>query len=1330
MNILGSKIFIFGGQVEGYFFNDLVAFDLNALQQASNRWEVLIQNTIDGGPPHGQIPPARTNHTMITWNDKLYLFGGTDGVRWFNDVWSYSSHTNSWTQLECIGYIPSPREGHAAALVGDVMYIFGGRNEEGNDLGDLAAFRISSRRWYTFQNMGPSPSPRSGHSMTTVGKHIVVLAGEPSSAPRDPVELGLAYFLDTGKIRYPPDSASQTPVSERIQGTRRPSGDKAGLPLGAGRGQPPRELMERERMGSGDSGPRARTESNSRLPRAAASSGQLYTPNGPTPQNAPPRTNGVAMSRQPTRTPERALSPTNESVRAQVFEVSGMSSPQARASPAPREVKLSQSPTFAVEEPQFYDTESHQEPAPRQQPETYQPSQDQSAETLQRSPSRSQQNRTDMDRLEDTPRQSVDVPELMPKVQQLQQDDGEGPQDSGIGSSPAMTQQYDELAKELEQVKQKNAWYASELALARKSGYQHRSADSPVLDERATEVIAEDDKPLIEALLRMRAELARVQETIDGQSRSAAERIAEMARQRDTAINEAVFAKARLAGHAGQLSDGADGKRSIPDQERHSDMNKRLASSLAAQSELSRRVDGLIHELEAEKKGRALAEDTAEAAQKRVTELDVFRQQHSSEIETLRSELHEAQSAHREISANHSEITAEHQILVVDKNELNGKLERALAETENHDEILSSVRTAVQASTDKADMLERKLDEERQERDGLQHKLTQLRAEHEERSAELEGTSRRLRDAEDMADKHAQEAKTHRDAVLAGLGKVTDRGLGADPSSNARVRVLLQQIESANAMVRQNQSAADLASEKLRRAEERIAGLEAYQEQASREGLSIRKQLQGAMKENQTMSTDKAEMEQKLQSQMLETNALAVQHSSLKDILAERGINAAEVRRSRALDSPNSLSRFSAPDLHRLRELEQQLEASLKSHDDMKTQFEEVSERDEKMKREYEEKLTALDNDHQAAVKYLRGTEKMLSKMKQELQRVKNENGEMKKKVEKAKEDEGSKGGDEWEAEKEKLKQEVEGVQAELKHAVGDLETRIATMQAQLSSSERELQETKTQHATSRADLTTLQATHTQSRGDIERLHKENTVLEERARDAENKVQLLLDQVESSVDNYRRQSRMMSPNMTPTLSNGTFHQRGSSGESNFTANHIGGSGGGGYARGAHSRNASAGGESNFSIDAPTSAGGGGGGGGDARNSLALDSLATELDALRSHWETTNKNYRLSDKFDFERAAPGSGGAAATSSSAADASSGGRHPSFGGLANWRRGLEVGSEDEDASRPTTAADTVRGEDEEGSVDGGGARDGSGSGSADGEVGTATATPGGMI
>lgn len=73
LNILGSKIYVFGGQVEGYFFNDLVAFDLNQLQNPANKWEFLIRSSHDGGPPPGQIPPARTNHTIVSFNDRLYL---------------------------------------------------------------------------------------------------------------------------------------------------------------------------------------------------------------------------------------------------------------------------------------------------------------------------------------------------------------------------------------------------------------------------------------------------------------------------------------------------------------------------------------------------------------------------------------------------------------------------------------------------------------------------------------------------------------------------------------------------------------------------------------------------------------------------------------------------------------------------------------------------------------------------------------------------------------------------------------------------------------------------------------------------------------------------------------------------------------------------------------------------------------------------------------------------------------------------------------------------------------------------------------------------------
>ena len=35
---------------------------------------MLIQDTSDSEPSQGQVPLGRTNHTVVTWNDKLYLW--------------------------------------------------------------------------------------------------------------------------------------------------------------------------------------------------------------------------------------------------------------------------------------------------------------------------------------------------------------------------------------------------------------------------------------------------------------------------------------------------------------------------------------------------------------------------------------------------------------------------------------------------------------------------------------------------------------------------------------------------------------------------------------------------------------------------------------------------------------------------------------------------------------------------------------------------------------------------------------------------------------------------------------------------------------------------------------------------------------------------------------------------------------------------------------------------------------------------------------------------------------------------------------------------------
>ncbi|KAG8784382.1 Negative regulator of mitotic exit [Serendipita sp. 405] len=135
--MVGSRFFVFGGQVDGEFLNDLWSFDLNTLKSAP-LWELV--RPAQGNEP----PPRRTGHVMLALDDTIYIFGGTDGSYHYNDTWAFDVNTRIWQELTCIGYIPVPREGHAAALVDDVMYVFGGRGVDGKDLNDLAAFKITT----------------------------------------------------------------------------------------------------------------------------------------------------------------------------------------------------------------------------------------------------------------------------------------------------------------------------------------------------------------------------------------------------------------------------------------------------------------------------------------------------------------------------------------------------------------------------------------------------------------------------------------------------------------------------------------------------------------------------------------------------------------------------------------------------------------------------------------------------------------------------------------------------------------------------------------------------------------------------------------------------------------------------------------------------------------------------------------------------------------------------------------------------------------------------------------------------------------------------------
>ena len=348
---------------------------------------------------------------------------------------------------------------------------------------------------------------------------------------------------------------------------------------------------------------------------------------------------------------------------------------------------------------------------------------------------------------------------------------------------------------------------------------------------------------------------------------------------------------------------------------------------------------------------------------------------------------------------------------------------------------------------------------------------------------------------------------------------------------------------------------------------------------------------------------------------------------------------------TRGLESPGP---GLGTDNSRLQELEQMLNESHRAHEETKSTHESSQQVSEKA---YREKLEQLEQDYQSAVSYVKGTEKMLRRMKDELTRSKSQNSRLQSELDVSRSGGAVAAPVGWESERESMQQEIDKMQESVKAAIAQLETQVAEVQKELQSVQHERDQFRVRNDQ-------LNMAVEQTHVELETHRRDNAALEVRATDAESKITLLLDQMEHSVDHYRRQSQMQSqPN------GAVGHARDISVST--------------YGGGGHSHSNSIGGES-FSTA------------GLDRNSMALDNLASELETLRTQWEGTHKTYRLSNNFDFDRRPletnTGMGGGP---SSGGGGSGGGGGELSSSLASWRKRLDAEERDKDRISDATPA-----------------------------------------
>ncbi|XP_053205789.1 F-box only protein 42-like isoform X2 [Panonychus citri] len=177
-------MYIFGGCNSGKTtFNDMWTFDLSQRQ-----WIRPISS--------GNYPPPKACCSLVSYKDKLILFGGWthsssnrihDSWKLFNHIHEFDTKTSRWSLIEVMSDCP-PMAGHKACIYGIEMIVFGGlqslENAPYNYLAsnDVFAFNISGHTWRKVNTDGPKPPPRYGHSQLVIDDHLIVLGG--SSGPK------------------------------------------------------------------------------------------------------------------------------------------------------------------------------------------------------------------------------------------------------------------------------------------------------------------------------------------------------------------------------------------------------------------------------------------------------------------------------------------------------------------------------------------------------------------------------------------------------------------------------------------------------------------------------------------------------------------------------------------------------------------------------------------------------------------------------------------------------------------------------------------------------------------------------------------------------------------------------------------------------------------------------------------------------------------------------------------------------------------------------------------------------------------------------------------
>eukprot|EP01113_Clastostelium_recurvatum_P037016 TRINITY_DN536_c0_g1_i1.p1 TRINITY_DN536_c0_g1~~TRINITY_DN536_c0_g1_i1.p1 ORF type:complete len:481 (+),score=155.35 TRINITY_DN536_c0_g1_i1:105-1547(+) len=168
-SVVGDYVYFIGGQeLPEKRFDEI--FRLNTSTMVSER-VTLASGAV----------PKYARHTAVTVGNKIFTFGGYDGINQHFQLCQFDPNTLEWTRPHTTGDVPQPRTNHSAASVGHLMYLFGGMYKEADDrlvfLDDFYVLDTITMHWRKIMAKGFRPPPRCGHRLLAFGDKILMFGG-------------------------------------------------------------------------------------------------------------------------------------------------------------------------------------------------------------------------------------------------------------------------------------------------------------------------------------------------------------------------------------------------------------------------------------------------------------------------------------------------------------------------------------------------------------------------------------------------------------------------------------------------------------------------------------------------------------------------------------------------------------------------------------------------------------------------------------------------------------------------------------------------------------------------------------------------------------------------------------------------------------------------------------------------------------------------------------------------------------------------------------------------------------------------------------------------